>query len=125
MNEIRYVYCSACRREVRIASTGNPSVGDGHASIPDARNVCLDFGAPCEATGSEQGSADARCPVFRTSALAMGFDRARSGLVPDPQGGVVALCPACGTERSLEPVGTRHALCTICGSPRTLVPKEG
>lgn len=123
MNEIRHVYCSTCGQKVRIASTGDPSVGDGHANIPDARNVCLDFGARC--VGPGEASAEARCPVFGTSALAMGFDRARSGLTPDPKGVVVALCAACGTEQSLERVGTRHAVCTICGTPRPLAPREG
>lgn len=123
MNEIRYVYCSTCGHKVRIASTGNPSVGDGQANLPDARNVCLDFGARCEGPG--EGSAEVRCPVFRTSALAMGLDRARSGLAPDPEAVVTAYCAACGTERSLEQVGTRHAVCTICGTPRALAPKEG
>lgn len=118
MPEIQVVYCPACERHVRIALTDPPIHSDGHATIPDVRRVCLDFGEACErphgdSTGPET---EARCPVFRVGAAVMGIERARSGLGPEPRARLTAPCRGCGMETKQEWAARSYAICEICGS---------
>lgn len=123
MEEIRYVYCPACERKVRVVATPAPSASDGHASIPDTQNICLDFGALCEAGATASGG-EAQCPVFGAPSLVMGVARARAGMTPEPSLSAKLLCPACGLEQGQELVGMKHAVCSVCGSLNALDQEE-
>jgi hypothetical protein len=125
MEATRHVYCSTCRRQVRIVSTASPLVLDGHANIPDARNICLDYGEGCERGRAPGEPGDGvRCPVFRTSPRVMGLERARAGLSPEPRVMIAVLCEMCGVETSQERVGATDAVCEICGTPNVLPRRE-
>lgn len=122
MSKIHLVYCPACRREVRVAATDPPRLPDGHATIPDPRAVCLDFGDRCEEAGTDpdEPSGAACCPVFRVPPAVMGIQRARAGLSPEPRTMILNRCQGCGVETTQEKAAGAWAVCAICRSTNPL-----
>jgi hypothetical protein len=118
MTQIEFVYCSRCRRKVKVTPSDGGHQEGGHANVPDTRYVCLDFGAECE--GPTEGAENEGCPVFGVLPAVIGVERARAGLTPEPRATLTGRCRGCGGETVQEVVGSRRSVCGICGSVNQL-----
>lgn len=104
--ETESVYCSTCKRPVRLTWTPMAS-HDGEAPLRDPELVCLEYGECC--TG-------ATCSVSEMPRAVMGVRLARSGLKAGPWRTLRAPCAGCEQEQYLELVDDSFAFCPVCGT---------